>query len=184
MHWMCTCTSCILYLKPFTCKSSIQLHCIGCIVVSFQGWRDCAKGGRMPPAPPLNEALTVLASYPWRHLGGGGGGGGMPGLHCLHMCLIVTEFCGDRHTHLFMFVYSWRHERKFWRGCVRTKCRVLALWRTGEARFPGLLLNLNKNIHIGAQSLTTISYCCTGCPIKQHGKLVSQHCLLCINGTY
>ena len=25
--------------------SSIQLHCIGCIVVSSQGGRDCAKGG-------------------------------------------------------------------------------------------------------------------------------------------
>ena len=25
--------------------SSIQLHCIGCIVVSSQGGRDCVKGG-------------------------------------------------------------------------------------------------------------------------------------------
>ena len=37
----------------------IQLHCIGCIVVSFQRERDCAKRGQMPPPtrPPLNNAL-------------------------------------------------------------------------------------------------------------------------------
>ena len=44
---------------------SSELHYIGCIVVSFQGGRDCAKGGRMHPPPPLNEAVvyTIYTVY-------------------------------------------------------------------------------------------------------------------------
>ena len=71
-HWCTECVhvrmSCILYLKPFTCKSSIQLHCVGCVVVSFQGGRDCAKGGgECLPPPPTKWSPDDICFLPWCH---------------------------------------------------------------------------------------------------------------------
>jgi len=42
-----------------------------------------------------------------RHEGGGGERG--PGTHCLYMCLIPTEFRGDR-VRTCTYIYWWRHK--------------------------------------------------------------------------